>query len=262
MSAGRRHGQAYQHRSRWDYFDSLGISLEEADDEGPGPPAEGAVPLEEAAVGRASLRNEPPLNVPADIIGSEALNSRAIQFIMEERLTTKSADAYLKQRAQEQETQPFTFRKFFGFDVIADELELAGTLAQPEDCAAYAERLQIAACQRLCSGKRACTRACRIGCYVQLAGISYFYHGSTVEVMDALTTEFASTVCIRDELTLRNMKAVDRVLDADIHSPEWERFEMRPVALKSMPGAVGYVADIAAWCTFCLESRDVPTGEV
>ena len=58
----------------------------------------------------------------------------------------------------------------------------------------YAERLQIAACQRLCSGKRASTQACRMGCYVQLAGISYFYHGSAVEVMDALTTEFASTV--------------------------------------------------------------------
>jgi hypothetical protein len=192
----------------------------------------------------------------------DSANSNAIQFIMQEKLKTKPANAYLAERQKEQQQQPFKFQQHFGFDIIEDELVLAGTLADPKDCAGYAQLLQQDACDRLCSGNKSCTRRCRIGCYVQRAGITYFYHGSTREVVDAFTTEFASAVFTRDELTLRSMRAVDIFLDRAMESTDLDRFKMRAVALKSAPGAVAYVADVAAWCTLCLESPDVPVSEV
>ena len=262
-SVGRRNGQSYRHRTRWESFESLGIGLQpdatanEAGSNQSYPAHQGEAAFDESPP--AKERVVVPTPGPEKV---DSANSNAIQFIMQEKLKTKPANAYLAERQKEQQQQPFKFQQHFGFDIIEDELVLAGTLADPKDCAGYAQLLQQDACDRLCSGNKSCTRRCRIGCYLQRAGITYFYHGSTREVVDAFTTEFASAVFTHDELTLRSMRAVDIFPDRAMELTDLDRFKMRAVALKSAPGAVAYVADVAAWCTLCLESPDVPVSEV
>ena len=187
----------------------------------------------------AKLKTEDTMHYYSDATIRSAAGYEAVKeiFMPSNAVKSKTGEVLLKR-------QKGTFMYYRGIDLDAEELDVAGFMAESPNQThtnrlQFAERLTEGACGERCGGAE-CQDSCRVRAFVVVEGYgTNFFFGSYEEVVKSVRDSCACEVFVWDELPVNSMPSLQRMLDGVLQGAPG--LAMEATELKTVPGQVGCI---------------------
>ena len=183
----------------------------------------------------------------------------AICHIRDNHLKKKQINSYLEQQHHEHSQ-----RGWLAYDHVGvDRSLLTEAFREPADASrASIEMLcrraddadaEASTCGARCGGE--CKGACKIKAIEVSADGHVFYMGSGQEILGALRSDMTCVTYVRDRLTIRHHRDVDKLLDRKLaKDARLDKLVLRPIHLRARENAVLWLCDIGEWAAFLIET--------